>query len=49
MTVREGEGGPGAGNLISLLLAALASSRQMSGLFKTTSEALTDLGAPAPV
>lgn len=48
-TVREGGGGPGAGNLIMLLLAALAASCRMSGLFKTAREALADLDTLAPV
>ena len=49
MTVREGGGGPRAGNLIILLLSAPVSSHRMSGLFKTTREAFSDLDALVPV
>lgn len=49
MTVGEGGGGPRAGNLIILQLAARGLLLLTSSLFKTTREALTDLDALAPV
>lgn len=49
MTVREGGGGPRAGNLIILQPAARGFLLPTLSLFKTTREALTDLDALAPV